>query len=415
MNKNKVTVNELIEQLLLALRRNGYSEGSIHSSLVYELKRVSDYYQKAEVSFYEPAITLQYLSYQERRFGQGEISKSYLYNVRSIVRKLNEFYLTGTIRIYQPTHATIYQLLPENERLIDLFLDWKGYGTNTRDDALWATRKYLRYMEQHGRKSIDQISPEDARQFIVDTAKEVRPASMHNILLYIRHFYIFLKQQGTSLPDYSDLFSYTVYRDMPIQACITDEELESILSAIDTNTISGKRDKAIILLAATTGLRAIDIIHLKLRNIDWRKGEICIMQQKTSRMVYLPLITESASAIKEYILNARPMTEDEEVFLRVMPPIGPIADASAVGDMFKRYERKAGIIRHPFDGKGFHGLRRRLAKKLLVAGTAATTIAQILGHDDVASVRQYLSFDINNLKECALGFEEIPMTRKELL
>ena len=83
--------------------------------------------------------------------------------------------------------------------------------------------------------------------------------------------------------------------------------------------------------------------------------------------------------------------------------------------MFKRYQRRAGITRQALDGKGFHGLRRRLAKKLLVSGTPTTSIAQILGHDDVYSVRQYLSLDTSNLKECALDLSGISVRREELI
>ena len=97
-----------------------------------------------------------------------------------------------------------------------------------------------------------------------------------------------------------------------------------------------------------------------------------------------------------------------------MPPFIGIVDASCIGDMFKRYQRKAGINRQALDGKGFHGLRRRLAKKLLVSGTPSTTIAQILGHSDVSSVRQYLSLDTSNIKECALSFSGIEFDGKGL-
>ncbi len=83
--------------------------------------------------------------------------------------------------------------------------------------------------------------------------------------------------------------------------------------------------------------------------------------------------------------------------------------------MFKSYQKQAGIVRQPFDGKGFHGLRRRLAKKLLVSGTPLTTITQILGHEDIQSSRQYLSLDTDNLKECALDFSGIPVERRALL
>ena len=180
---------------------------------------------------------------------------------------------------------------------------------------------------------------------------------------------------------------------------------------IDTDSEMGKRDRAIILLAATTGLRAGDLIRIKLTDIDWRKGEIRLLQRKTGRVSYTPLVKEAGEALQDYILNARPRSESPEVFLRLIAPRTGLADAVSIGCMFQQYQRKAGIYRHAFDGKGFHGLRRRLAKKLLVTGTPLTTITQILGHDDPKSARQYLSLDTRNLKECALDFKGIPLER----
>lgn len=102
------------------------------------------------------------------------------------------------------------------------------------------------------------------------------------------------------------------------------------------------------------------------------------------------------------------------MFLRLLSPKTAIMDAMCITCMFKSYQEKAGIQRQPFDGKGFHGLRRRLAKKLLVAGVPLVTITQILGHEDIESARQYLSLDIGNLKECALDFSGIPLERRAL-
>lgn len=133
------------------------------------------------------------------------------------------------------------------------------------------------------------------------------------------------------------------------------------------------------------------------------------MQQKTKRTVVLPLIPNVGAALMDYILNARPTTDCTEAFLRYRAPHVAIMDATTIGDMFQEYQKKAGIVRQPFDGKGFHGLRRRLAKKLIVNGTPLTTVAQILGHNDLSSSRQYLSLDTRNLKECALDFSGIPV------
>ena len=202
---------------------------------------------------------------------------------------------------------------------------------------------------------------------------------------------------------------------MPIQGYVTDDELERIFNVIDTSTEVGKRNRAMILLGATTGLRACDIIRLKLTDIDWRKGEIRVEQRKTNLAVRLPLLGEVGTAIQDYILNARPQNHCSELFLRCSAPKTAIEDASSVGTMFKDYERRAGIERQPFDGKGFHGLRRRLAKKLLVSGSSLAMVAQVLGQEDTQSALQYLALDTGNLKECALSFSGIPVKRREFL
>lgn len=112
-----------------------------------------------------------------------------------------------------------------------------------------------------------------------------------------------------------------------------------------------------------------DLIHLKHSDIDWRKGEIRLCQKKTGRTVYVPLVKQTESALQDYILNARPDSDCPEVFLRAVVPKTTIANAVCIGSMFQQYQKKAGIARHAFDEKGFHGLRRRLAKKLLITGT----------------------------------------------
>lgn len=299
-------------------------------------------------------------------------------------------------------------------RLIELFVSSRGYGENTRDDAIWTVRKYLHYFEKQGHESLETVGIEDVRQFILKTASEVRPSTLHDVFLYLRHFHIYLKESGENAPDCVELFSYKVYREMPIQGYVTDDELERILGVIDISTEVGKRNRAIILLAATTGLRACDIVRLKLTDIDWRKGELQLTQTKTGRLIYLPLMQETGLALQDYILNARPQSDCPEIFLRCSAPKTAITDASSIGTMFKDYEQRAGIERQPFDGKGFHGLRRRLAKKLLVTGTSLPVIAQILGHENVQSARQYLPLDTNNLMECALDFSGIPVERREL-
>lgn len=413
--KQQVTINEFVAMFIEEMRRIGYSEEGIYRSRYRLVRRIARYYELSGTLYYSVETTTEYLNLMRERADRGEIGADQFRKIRMMTQWMNEFFVTGQLSLHTSKRGTVYSIRPEHERLIDSFISWKKYGPNTRDDVRWVTRKYLYYLEQHGHVTMEDVTLDEVRGFILDTAMDVKASSLHNILLYLKHFHIFLMETGVPAPDCIDLFSYKVYRDMPIQSYVTDEELRKVFSVIDRSDVTGKRDYAVIQLSATTGMRAVDIIHLKLEDIDWRKGEIRIIQKKTKREVFMPLVRTAAEALEDYILNGRPDTECREVFLRTSPPYYAIQDAASIGDMFKRYQRRAGISRQALDGKGFHGLRRRLAKKLLVAGTPSTSIAQILGHDDVHSVRQYLSLDTSNLKECALDLNGIQVGREALV
>lgn len=415
MSTEKVAVHEMVTRMGLEARRLGFSETFIWRDFIPRLRKIAIYYDQHGYVWYDPAITQQAVDEYEKRFNEGTIGKNLFSYVKTFARRMNEFYLTGTFHIYAPRRGTRYEISPDNERLIYGFIDWKKYGPNTRDDVVWVLRRYFHYFENKGVFHIEDVTLDMVREFISDTAAAVKPASLHNVMLYLRYFYSFLKTTNLNVPDAEGLFSYKVYRDYPIQSYVTDEELERILAVIDTETESGKRNRAIILLAANTGLRACDIVQLKLRDIDWRRGYIQLHQKKTGEMVYIPLTGDVGEALQDYILNARPHLECPEVFLRISPPKVAISDPTCIGSMFIAYQKKAGIERKAFDGKGFHGLRRRLAKKLLVTGTPLSTISQILGHDDPLTARQYLSLDIENLRECALDFRLIPVEREALI
>ena len=155
------------------------------------------------------------------------------------------------------------------------------------------------------------------------------------------------------------------------------------------------------------GLRGCDLIHLKLTDIDWRQGEIRIAQHKTGKPLALPLTTDVADALKDYILNGRPKSDLPNVFLRHLTPIGALKSGSIAGQVFSYYKEKAGLS---FDGS-YYSTRRAVGKNLVVAGIPVTTVAQILGHTDISNTKQYIALDTDHLKVCALGFDGITPRR----
>ena len=78
---------------------------------------------------------------------------------------MNEFFVTGTLRILASKHGTMYKISADHENLIDRFIAEKKYKENTSDDVRWVARKYLYYLEQKGHMTLEDVSVEEVRTF----------------------------------------------------------------------------------------------------------------------------------------------------------------------------------------------------------------------------------------------------------
>lgn len=195
---------------------------------------------------------------------------------------------------------------------------------------------------------------------------------------------------------------------------LTKEETSRIKIVLTGITSSlSLRDKAIGLLAYYTGLRSCDIAGLVLSDIDWISDLININQQKTAVPLTLPLRAVVGNAIYDYLINERPNTKCQNVFITEVPTYTKLQNGSLYNISLQIM--KAGNIRTmPGDRKGFHLFRHHMAISLLENGIPQPVISQTMGHSSPASLNPYLSANFSHLKECALSIECFPI-RKEVL
>jgi integrase len=175
------------------------------------------------------------------------------------------------------------------------------------------------------------------------------------------------------------------------------------------------RNYAIILLALHTGLRMIDIVHLKLNDIDWYKKELNIVQHKTDNALNLPLQPDAGNAIADYILNFRPAENNSPyVFLKTVAPIGKLTDNGTGINILKPYLRELSSNGHQVSGKGFHALRRSMGTWLIESGSDVSVAAQVLGHKDHNSSKRYISLHYSGLHCCCMSLSGIETVREGL-
>ena len=180
-------------------------------------------------------------------------------------------------------------------------------------------------------------------------------------------------------------------------------DVSAVLQAIDRGNPCGKRDYAIILLITRLGLRGIDVKRLRLDDLDWPGNRVSVVQAKTGRRVQLPLLKDVGWAIIDYLRSGRPPSDCPQVFLRHTAPIGPFSDQDHLHQILVKHARTAHVPLGEKRRHGMHSLRHTLATRLLEQGTPVEQIADILGHQQVASTGVYLKSSLRLLAQCALN------------
>ena len=151
-----ITIHQLTGRLVAELKKGGFSETTIWRCYMPHVGTIENYYEKTNQLKYDPAITDEFVQYQKERMKRGEISNYRDYLLAA--ERLNEVYMTGTISVPKVIHGTKYILNEENGKLLDHFLEWKQYGDNTRDDAIWAVRKYLFHFQLNNKSQTIPIT-----------------------------------------------------------------------------------------------------------------------------------------------------------------------------------------------------------------------------------------------------------------
>ncbi len=189
-----------------------------------------------------------------------------------------------------------------------------------------------------------------------------------------------------------------VRRSHPVIGVLSDDDQDLVVAACASGSVSA-RDAAITLLALTTGLRACDIIALRLADVGWRGQTISIVQQKTGNPLTLPLPALVMGRLAGYVLGERPGSADDHVFLRSVAPHVRLADHATVHRVITGTFRKAGATDM---NAGTRFLRHNAASRLLRAAVPLPTISAVLGHASQESASQYMSLDRERLLDCVL-------------
>ena len=285
------------------------------------------------------------------------------------------------------------------------FCDWMRQHHGAQDTTLETYRRTIVDALQSLGSNPRRFDAAGLRAFIIDRASRHGRCQAKVVITALRAFIRYLIAQGqcqvgldAAIPTIAGWRLSALPRYLPAV------DVERVLAACDSATLTGARDRAMLLLLARLGLRAGDIYALRLGDIDWAQATIQVLG-KSRRTVQLPLPQEVGDALLHYLATARPAVKSDHLFLRVPAPVGPFAkNSSAVSDIVERAIHRAGVCA---PAHGAHLLRHSAATALLAEGTSLESIAVLLRHRSLDTTAHYAKVDVKLLRKLAQPWPEV--------
>lgn len=402
-----ITIEELCNRAELRLYELKYMESTINE---YRkgFRELLDFSNELGQTLYTSEVGKKFINGPPLR---DNTNKNGFYRIKKrkhLVQLFDEYVEDGCFH-FEKLHTNVLQVTPATEVYIRVLNDFVTYlrSTELSENTIQSYRTpayhLLDFFERRGLYSLDQIQIDILPDFINssrDYWKET--GGLRNALCGLRAFSKYIAR--------SDLYCFFSEirspRSKHIIPVLTENEQEKIWVLLESNQLS-LRNKAIVLLSLTSGIRASDIVAMRLRDLDWANDCYSFIQTKTGNSVTHPLLPAVGNAIINYILYERPKDSIDYVFLRSLAPYHPLSGHASVYNIIKHALLMAGVS---FDKRicGTTLLRHNVASSMLHKGVRQEVIASVLGHADPDTTSIYISTDEERLRKCVL-----PVIRRE--
>ncbi len=285
-----------------------------------------------------------------------------------------------------------------SEKFVDQFLDaiWMERGLS--QNTLGAYRADLMTLARglaEKQKSIEVADKADLLAFIASRVEGgAKPRSTARQLSSFRRFFRYIMREGVRDTDpTSDIEMPRIGRSLP--KTLTEEDVESLLSAPNTDEPLGHRDRAMLELLYATGLRVSELINLKQSQVNFNQGVLRIIG-KGDRERLIPLGDESQRWLRDFIDGPRMEILLERQTDYLFPTRrGDRMTRQAFWHIIKRYAQKAGVRKKMSP----HSLRHAFATHLLNRGADLRVVQLLLGHSDLSTTQIYTHVARERLKD----------------
>ena len=270
----------------------------------------------------------------------------------------------------------------------------KGYSVNTLDAYMRDLDKLVRYLAAE-QVHVTEVKLEQLEHFAASISDlGIGPRSLARILSGVRQFYRFLVLDGYMEDDPTELLE-SPKQPNHLPEVLSTAEVDLLEQAIDLSKWEGHRNRAIIEVLFSCGLRVSELINLRLSNLYVDEQFVRVMG-KGSKERLVPISPRALEELNYWFSMRNEMSikpgEEDYVFLNRR---GHHLTRTMILIMIKRYSAEAGIKKTISP----HTLRHSFATSLLEGGADLRAIQAMLGHESIGTTEIYTHIDTSTLRQ----------------
>lgn len=272
---------------------------------------------------------------------------------------------------------------------IDLFIDtiWseKGLSRLTLDAYQMDLRQFSLWLEKE-QLVLTEVSQTSILKYLAFKVEQKATArSNARLLSTLKQFYRYLVRTGQRQDNPTELISAPKINKL-LPDTLGEQEMENLLNSPDVKSDYGLRDRCMLELMYSSGLRVSELVSLEVSQINHNLG-LVRLTGKGSKERVIPVGEEALDWLKKYINESRPMLIKEQVTTNAifLSSRGSAITRQAFWQHIKKYLIKAGIK----SSYSPHSLRHAFATHLLNHGADLRTVQMLLGHTDLSTTQIY--------------------------
>lgn len=284
------------------------------------------------------------------------------------------------------------------EQNIDRFIRFLATERGLSDAYQSSVRQTLDALAawmKHEGKQIEDIGTDELALFIQDRKKAgLNAASLRITTVHLKVFFRWLVAKNKLVMDPAEPL-LAPRPDKTLPETLHTAEIETLLQSIDRAQPLGRRDKAILELFYSSGLRLSELCKARLETLDMEDGFIRVTG-KGGKTRIVRVGTKALTAVTDYLVNERPelVTPKTSSHIFISVRGGPLSP-DRIRQVVKERAKAAGIDQNIYP----HLLRHSFATHLLEGGADLRVIQELLGHADISTTQIYTHVDRQRLKE----------------